>query len=61
VLLAGAADRVLIDRMNYVPTVRAFYACHGLLDALSDSFFKTQSIRLAKALRARGILVETVF
>jgi DNA repair photolyase len=60
-LLAGAADRVLIDRMNYVPTVRAFYASHGLLEALSDSFFRTQSTRLAKALRARGILVETVF
>jgi DNA repair photolyase len=60
-LLAGAAGRVLIDRMNYVPAVRSFYARHGLLEALSDSFFKTQSIRLARALRARGIRVETVF
>jgi DNA repair photolyase len=60
-LLEGAAGRVLIDRMNYVPAVRSFYARHGLLEALSDSFFKTQSIRLAKALRARGIRVETVF
>jgi DNA repair photolyase len=60
-LLAGAVDRVLIDRMNYVSTVRGFYARHGLLDALTDSFFRTQSARLAKALRARGILVETVF
>jgi DNA repair photolyase len=60
-LLAGAADRVLIDRMNYVPAVRGFYARHGLLDALTDSFFRTQSTRLARALRARGIRVETVF
>jgi DNA repair photolyase len=60
-LLAGAADRVLIDRMNYVPTVRAFYSSHGLLDALTDSFFRTQSSRLARALRARGIRVQTVF
>jgi DNA repair photolyase len=59
--LAGAADRVLIDRMNYVPAVRGFYASHGLLDALTDSFFRTQSTRLAKALRARGIRVEIVF
>ena len=59
-LLAGAVDRVLIDRMNYVPAVKAFYARHGLLDALTDSFFRTQSARLAKALRARGISVETV-
>jgi len=60
-LLAGAADRVLIDRMNYIPAVKQFYARHGLLDALSDSFFRTQSARLAKALRVRGIRVETVF
>jgi DNA repair photolyase len=60
-LLAGAVDRVLIDRMNYIPAVKAFYARHGLLDALSDTFFRTQSSRLAKALRARGIVVETVF
>jgi len=60
-LLAGAADRVLIDRMNYVPAVKDFYARHGLLEALKDSFFKTQAARLAKALRARGVDVETVF
>jgi DNA repair photolyase len=58
--LAGAVDRVLIDRMNYVPAVKAFYARHGLLDALTDSFFRTQSAILAKALRARGIRVEIV-
>jgi DNA repair photolyase len=60
-LLAGAADRVLIDRMNYVPAVRGFYARHGLLEALSDSFFRTQSSCLARALRTRGIRVQTVF
>jgi len=60
-LLAGAVDRVLIDRMNYIPAVKSFYARHGLLDALTDAFFRTQSARLAKALRALGIRVETVF
>jgi DNA repair photolyase len=60
-LLAGAADRVLIDRMNYVSAVRKFYASHGLLAALSDSFFRTQSMRLVRALRARGVSVELVF
>jgi len=60
-LLTGAVERVLIDRMNYLPAVKAFYARHGLLDALTDSFFRTQSDRLAKALRARGIRVEVVF
>jgi hypothetical protein len=47
--------------MNYVPAVRGFYARHGLLDTLTDSFFRTQSARLEKALRARGVRVETVF
>jgi len=47
--------------MNYVPAVKAFYAHHGLLDALSETFFKTQSGRLANALRVLGIRVETVF
>jgi len=60
-LLAVAVDHVLIDRMNYIPAVKAFYARHGLLDALTDAFFRTQSARLAKALRARGIRVEKVF
>jgi len=59
--LAGAVDRVLIDRMNYIPAVKAFYARRGLLDALSDAFFRTQSARLAKSLRALGVRVETVF
>jgi DNA repair photolyase len=59
--LANAADRVLIDRMNYVPAVRDFYARQGLSEALRDSFFERQSVRLARALRARGVRVETVF
>ncbi len=60
-LLSKAADRVLIDRMNYTSAVKCFYARHGLLDALKDSFFKTQSERLSKTLRSRGIRVKTVF
>jgi DNA repair photolyase len=60
-LLAGAADRVLVDRMNYTPAVRGFYADHGLLEALSDSFFRTQAARLARVLRAHGVSVDIVF
>jgi DNA repair photolyase len=59
--LAGAVDRVLIDRMNYLPAVKAFYARHGLLEALTDGFFRTQAARLATALRRHGIQVEKVF
>ncbi len=61
VLFDGAVDRVLVDRMNYVPAVRAFYSRHGLEEALTDSFFRSQSGRLAKDLRARGIPVDVVF
>ncbi len=60
-LLAGAVDRVIVDRMNYVPAVRAFYARHGLLDALTDAFFREQAARLTRALRASGVRVEVVF
>jgi len=60
-LLGKAADRVLIDRMNYVPAVKDFYTRHKLLDSLEESFFTTQAARLAKALRARGIRVQRVF
>jgi len=60
-LLAGAADHVLIDRMNYVPAVKAVYARLGLLEALTDAFFRTQAGRLSRALRARGVRVEKVF
>src|SRR5512136_3423899 len=31
-LLAGAVDRVLIDRMNYIPAVKALYTRLGLLE-----------------------------
>ncbi len=60
-LLDGAVGHVLIDRMNYVPAVKALYAKLGWLDALTDAFFTTQASRLARALRSRGISVEKVF
>lgn len=60
-LLSPAVDHVLIDRMNYVPAVKRFYDRHGLQDALTDTFFTTQSRRLTQALRARGVRVRLVF
>jgi len=59
-LLGRVADRVLIDRMNYVPAVKRFYAAHGLLAALEDAFFEAQASRLAKGLRKRGVRVQEV-
>jgi DNA repair photolyase len=60
-LLAPVVDHVFIDRMNYLPAVRAVYARHGLLEFLSDSFFRTQGAILAKGLRNRGIRVKSVY
>ncbi len=60
-LLAPAVEHVFIDRMNYQPAVRAFYARHGLLEYLSDAFFRRQGGALARELRARGVRVKTVF
>jgi hypothetical protein len=59
--LGKAVDWVLIDRMNCVAAVKRFYARHGPLDALEDSFFRTQAVRLAKALCTRSVRIKTVF
>jgi DNA repair photolyase len=60
-LLAGGADRVLIDRLNYAPAVKAFYMRHGLGAFLKEEFFLVQRDRLADALRRRGTEIEIVF
>jgi len=60
-LLAPVVEHAFIDRMNYVPAVRDIYARHGLLEFLSDSFFRKQGRILAEGLRARGVRVKSVF
>jgi DNA repair photolyase len=60
-LLAGHVDHVLVDRLNYGPTVRAFYARHGLEAFLKESFFTAQKARLASALGRREVDFEMLF
>jgi DNA repair photolyase len=60
-LLSGKVDRVLIDRMNYIDTLRSFYAKHDLQRALTDSFFETHKERLVVELNRRGIPFEVLF
>jgi DNA repair photolyase len=60
-LLAGRADSVLIDRMNYVGAVRRFYAEHGLSPFLENRFFDDQARRLAAGLKKRGIGSRIIF
>jgi len=59
--LQGKADRILIDRMNYDDTIRAFYARHNLGYALEPAFFEHTARRLVRALRARGMEYEVVW
>jgi DNA repair photolyase len=60
-LVAGKADRVLIDRMNYRPQVRAVYERRGLGEFLTDRFFAEQKRRILAALRKTGTACEPVF
>ncbi len=60
-LLARAAGRVLIDRLNYAPSVKSFYTAHGLDAFLKEEYFLLQRDRLAAALRRRGVEVEPIF
>jgi DNA repair photolyase len=60
-LLLGKVDRVLIDRMNYIDTMRSFYAKHNLREALTDSFFEGHKERLVAELQKRGIPFEVLF
>jgi DNA repair photolyase len=59
--LEGKADRVLIDRMNYLHAVRGFYGKMGMRDAGEDSFFSEQRDRLASALEKKGMAFEILF
>jgi len=59
--LEGVADRVLIDRMNYLRTFRGHYLKLGLAWAAEDEFFREQGERLAAALSRRKIPFELLF
>jgi DNA repair photolyase len=59
--LEGKADKVLIDRMNYLDTIAEFYRRHGLEDAMSPAFFAAQTRRLVAELRKRGMAYEVTW
>jgi DNA repair photolyase len=59
--LDGKADEILVDRMNYVDTMRSFYTRHKLESALSDGFFAEQTRRLTAEMRKRRMEFEVVF
>ncbi len=59
--LAGKVDRVMLDRLNYVPQYRAFYKAHGLESGLEDAFFAAMKKRFTAALKKKGIPFDIFF
>jgi len=60
-LVAGKVDYAYIDRMNYSPHVRAFYAAHGLAEYLEEGFFLAQARKLEAALRRHRVSFKPVY
>ena len=59
--LEGKADTVLIDRMNYVYSVRGFYRQLGLEGELTDRFFREYRERLVNELEKRNMKFQALF
>ncbi|MCX7974902.1 MAG: radical SAM protein [Candidatus Aminicenantes bacterium] len=59
--LDGKVNQVFIDRMNYLPSIIAFYRRHGLERFAQDDFFLNQKEKLLRALEATSIEVEVLF
>lgn len=53
--LEGKVDEALIDRLNYVGTVRRFYEGAGLAACLEDDFFSRMTAAYVRELRKRHI------
>ena len=60
-LLEGKADKVYIDRMNYMNTIKGFYYRNNLMGAAKDAFFREYKERLIKELKKRKMRFEVVF
>ena len=59
--LCGLVDKVLIDRMNYLGQVKAFYRRQKLDWATEDAFFQEYKMRLISELRKKKIQFQAVF
>jgi DNA repair photolyase len=59
--LDGLVDKVLIDRMNYLNQIKAFYRQLKLEWATEDDFFQECKARLLSELKKRGMKYEAVF
>lgn len=59
--LEGIADKVYIDRMNYLSTIRGFYSRKNLKGATTDTFFREYKERLINELKKRKMKFEILF
>ena len=59
--LEGKVDEVLIDKMNYISSVRGLYHQLGFKKEITDSFFRQQKERLIGELETRGMRYAVLF
>lgn len=59
--LSGLVNKVFIDRMNYLSSMRGFYRQVGLESAMEDEFFLEYKARLTSELKKRKMEFEVVF
>ena len=59
--LFGLVNKVFIDRMNYLSSIRGFYRKAGLEFAMEDEFFLEYKVRLTSELTKRKMEFEVVF
>jgi DNA repair photolyase len=59
--LEGTVETVLIDRMNYVYSVRGFYRKLGLAEKMTEGFFREYRERLIAELEKRNMRFQALF
>lgn len=59
--LSGKTDKVYIDKMNYLSTIKAFYFQQGFKEAATGAFFNEYRKRLITELKKRRMKFEVLF
>jgi DNA repair photolyase len=59
--LKGKVDKVFIDRMNYMSSIKGFYRQVGLQEETADRFFHEYKERLISELKKRKMKFEALF
>ena len=59
--LEGIVDKVFIDRMNYLGSIKGFYVRQGLQQETKDQFFQIQKGILVAELKKRKMAFEVLF